>query len=147
MWQINLKFEEGMQFFPKFSNSFSNRGSGWLLIVTKYSSSVGNAGSGILHQLKLSVLRESNREKAGALTREGFLREERDGSRIKGIATFPQRPESKELTDKCTCEVTKARCDTCSVIWSKTEPIKQVLAKQTVGVEVMCPGHQRVGSP
>ena len=41
------------------------------------------------------------------LVREGFLREERNGSRIKGIALFPKRPERKERTDKYTCEVTK----------------------------------------
>lgn len=41
------------------------------------------------------------------LVRDGFLREERNGSRIKGIALFPKRPERKEQTDKYTCEVTK----------------------------------------
>lgn len=39
--------------------------------------------------------------------REGFLREEGSGSRIKGTALFPRRPERQERTDKYTCEVTK----------------------------------------
>lgn len=84
--------------------------------------------------------------------REGFLRKERSGSRIKGIALFPRRPERRERADKYTCEVpssaTKATEDTCSLIGSqKTEQVKRVLAKQTLGKQVIQTAHQRWALP
>lgn len=111
---------------------------------------MGNTGSRILHQWKLSVLRERNREKAGMRVREGFLREERNGSGIKGIALFPKRPERKEQTEKYMCEATKQRykghTEHCSPRSQKTEQVKQVLAKQTLGKQAIQPAHQLLGS-
>lgn len=74
--------------------------------------------------------------------REGFFREERNGSRVKGTVIFPQRPESTQLAYECSREVTKhcwkdkiSKCsvDEALVIWSQyAEKIKQALGKQTL---------------
>lgn len=82
--------------------------------------------------------------------REGFLREERNGSRIKGIALFSKTPERKEQTEKYTREVTKQRykshTEHCPPRSQKTEQVKQVLAKQTLGKQAIQPAHQLLGS-
>lgn len=134
-----------------FNNSFSNQDSDWLLTGTQQDSSANKAGSGTAQQLTFCTVGDEQRA-AGPFSRgsseKGSFREERHGSRIKDMAIFPQRPESKELTYKCTCELTKHYWKGHGLVISSqyAEKINQVLGKQTLGIQATCPGHLLVGS-